>query len=92
MSEFDHLVSRIKQLKNLAETSFPAVQRDVDQIIEDEITSTKIIERLLDDLMSYMHWGLGEQDFNKLNQYYSKINRENSGYYSQFFKEMFGDE
>jgi hypothetical protein len=61
---------------------------EISDIITREDKSTQRIERLLDTLLDYGQMNIGKDEFQRLNGYYSTINRENSLSYERFYKEM----
>ncbi len=88
MDDFESLVFRIEQLQMVAKTNFPGIKRQVNAVIENQITSVNRIERLLDSLLDYAQLCIGEEEFKRLNKYYGGINPENSEFYTNEYQAM----
>ena len=88
--EIKDITKLIKGFKKEIENIMPTIKQDIDHIISNHIEDVKEIENILDTLLDYLDLGYGEQEFKKLNKYYSTINKENSRFYSNFYNERFG--
>lgn len=79
----------IQKLRKCAEYGMPGLKLKSDSIIENNETECYEIERVLDSLLNMMLLGYGEEDFVKLNEYYSHISPEGSAFYDGLLKETF---
>ncbi|MEK6905370.1 MAG: hypothetical protein AABX24_03120 [Nanoarchaeota archaeon] len=70
------------------EKIMPSVNESIENIINNNITSSRAIERVLDQLLDYTTLGFGGQEFKRLNQYYSSINKENAAFYEKEFNQL----
>jgi hypothetical protein len=82
----------IQKLQKIAEDAMPLLGDRVCYIIENKIEDEYSIEKTLDDLMNMMYLGIGEKEFHRLNDYYSKINKESSDFYEKLEKESFSQD
>ena len=81
MEEFlDHSIK-------IEQTALDMIDKEVDRIIENNITDISIIEYLLDMLLGLI---LVDSSgvFNKLNDYYERVNKEYSLEYKLIYKEI----
>ncbi|MEK6809658.1 MAG: hypothetical protein AABY40_03215 [Nanoarchaeota archaeon] len=85
-TDYEKIFGLIGGLRKQIEKAMPSVRRSIDSIIKDEITSSRIIEQLLDQLLDYNSLGLAENEFKRLNRYYAKIDPENALFYEREFK------
>ena len=88
ITDYKSIFEMIEGLRKQIEEIMPSVRESIDDIINNNITSTAAIEQVLDQLLDFASLGLGEAEFRKLNQYYSVINRENADFYERQFKEL----
>ena len=84
-ADYSGIFETIEGLRKQIEELMPSVRESIDDIINNNITSSIIIERLLDQLLDYTSLGLGERDFKRLNQHYTIINQENAAFYEREF-------
>lgn len=82
------IVREIKRLQRLVAGQIPLVDRQIDDIILQEVTNTKTIEGLLDTLLDYSQLGFGEAEFRRLNAYYATFQPRYARKYEEFYKEM----
>jgi len=68
------------------------IREDIDDIINNNITSEKKIEGLLDRLLDCCCLGIGEDEFKRLNNYYAAINKENADFYQRSYQEIVEEE
>ncbi len=80
---YEGVFRAIEGLKDKIEETMPSVKGSIDIVISNNITSSLIIERLLDQLLNYASLGIGEEEFRRLNQYYATINKENASFYEK---------
>lgn len=92
---YDKLVSDLRKLldplRKEMEKNMPAIRNHIEYIIKNKIDSEDMIEEILEVLLSYMDMGYGEKEFKKLNNYYHKINKENSKEYTELYNEKLKD-
>ena len=87
----DDIIRMTQNLRKLMESNIPILETEIDSMIEKREESPKEIERLLDTLLDYLHMGIGEDQFLKLNSYYSSFCPENSAEYDRFYREIFNE-
>ena len=81
----------MQELRANMESNIPLLEMKIDLIIESKEISPKKIEGLLDILLDYMYAGVGEDQFKKLNSYYSSFNPEYSAEYDKFYHELLSE-
>ena len=79
----------ITDLKDNIDISIPNLEKEIDFIISNKITSEKRIEKILDTLLDYSYFADVEKLFQNLNRYYFTVNEENSKCYDKFYNELF---
>ncbi len=85
----EDLVARIRKLRKEVIRTLPYVRNEIDNIINNKVTSMPRIERTLDLLLDFISLGYGEGEFKELNAYYQTIHSEYSEAYARLFKEFF---
>lgn len=88
MALIEDIIGITGKLKEQMESNLPFINSEIDQIIRNKETSMPRIEQLLDTLLDYMHLGVGEPEFKRLNTYYASFNQENAGAYDGFYQEL----
>ncbi len=88
----EDLFKNIKQTIDVFQDSLkqhlPAIEADVNQLIDSKNKNTKTIEHTLDTLLSLTGLGIGENIFVKLIEYYKTIDAEGAAFYwKEFDKE-----
>jgi hypothetical protein len=83
----DSIADMIKGTQKRMKNFIPGIESSIDYIIKNKIKEEKDIEQLLDTLLSLRLMGLGERQFNRLNKYYSKINKKNAEAYLRLYTE-----
>lgn len=86
--DLKHIVDSLKHLQDHMKANLPNLSSEISDIIAREDKSVQRIERLLDTLMDYGQMNIGKNEFERLNGYYSRINKENSLSYERFYKEI----
>jgi|GEM_PF-1514817 len=86
------ITRKMNRIRNQMKENLPPINNEIDAIIEREDKSTDKIEQLLDTLLDYIQLGIGENEFRRLNDYYSTFNPGNAKIYTKFYKEMKDDE
>ena len=84
----DELIKSIERVRQIVKDEMPVIRRDVDFIIRNRVDSEDLIEKVLDIILDSLYIGYGEEEFKKLNDYYSTINRRNSEMYAKFYDEI----
>ncbi len=84
----EDILQMTRDIKNQMETNLPSINNEIDRIIKNKDTSTKRIEQLLDILLDYLHLGVGEPEFKRLNSYYTLFNEANANVYQGFYQEL----
>ncbi|MCX6584710.1 MAG: hypothetical protein NT166_31445 [Candidatus Aminicenantes bacterium] len=69
----------------------PVIRQEVRSIINNKSNSELRIERALDTLLNYLHWGFGQREFCELNDYYFSIEKKHAIQYRQMFNDMMDD-
>jgi len=82
----------VRDLNDIIKEDFLNSKKKVDFIIRNEITDRSIIEGLLNNLIADSLIGYGDSEFEKLNKYYSGIDKKNSEIYSKLFEEVNGSD
>jgi len=85
------LKKKIQDTLDAVKQMMPVIRQEVRGIINEKSNSEPRIERTLDTLLNYLHWGFGQQEFIELNDYYFSIDKENAAQYRQMFDEMMDD-
>ncbi|MDQ1354260.1 MAG: hypothetical protein QG657_4569 [Acidobacteriota bacterium] len=85
------LKKSIQDTLDAVKQMMPIIRREVREIINSKSNSEARIERALDTLLNYLHWGFGQQEFIELNDYYFSIDKENAAQYRHMFDEMMDD-
>lgn len=85
------LKKSIQDTLDAVKQMMPVIRREVREIINSKSNSEARIERALDTLLNYLHWGFGQQEFIELNDYYFSIDKENAAQYRHMFDEMMDD-
>jgi hypothetical protein len=97
MSEKDYektlrdIVNLVREFKPVLERGFLAAKSIADDIITQKNRSEHLIEQTLDMLLDYALMGRGEEEFRRLNAYYTTINKQNAKEYEKIYKEMMRD-
>jgi hypothetical protein len=86
------LKQKIQGTLDAVKQMMPVIRQEVREIINHKSNSEPRIERALDTLLNYLHWGFGQQEFIELNDYYFSIDKENAAQYRQMFQEMMDDD
>lgn len=82
-----NLITKIKQVEQQIRAVLPGIATEIDQIIETNSKDEQRIERILDSLLDYIYFNVGSEEFDRLNEYYSRINPENSKEYKRLYRE-----
>ncbi|MEK6816855.1 MAG: hypothetical protein AABY09_04535 [Nanoarchaeota archaeon] len=88
----DKIAETIRQLETIVQREIPAIRWEVRRMIDEKETSIKKIETMLDTLLNLAYMGKGEEEFLRLNRYYSKISKPNAEFYSRCYHEITEDQ
>ena len=88
---YDNIMLLAKELNDLYEIMYNEIKPEVNYIIQKQITSKKTIEDCLDKLLD-IPTTKAESLFNKLCNYYEKINKEIATEYREIYKELYFDD
>lgn len=79
-----------QQIQALAKQNLITIRTTINQIVKSKSRNPREIEPILDTLLDYAMWGIGNKEFQKLNGYYSKINPQASADYRKYLEEVLG--
>ncbi|MBI2103242.1 hypothetical protein HYT55_05340 [Candidatus Woesearchaeota archaeon] len=88
----DELIKRIADLKQKMEQTLSPLSTEIDAIISSHERSIPRIESLLDILLDFGQLGVGKTEFERLNQYYAKINPAFAQEYTKLYYENNGEQ
>ncbi len=88
----EEIIASLGRLKRMAQRYFPIVKAELDEMIERKVESSDEIERVLDNLFSYLQLGIGDEEFKRLNSYYSGIDPKGAKFYTDWYKTMISEE
>ena len=90
--EEDELVAIIRNsinsLQKQVKAALPLISDEINCIVNQKIDDPKKIESILDQLLDFSMLGLGLEQFEKLNQYYSSINSQAAKFYDQQYHQL----
>lgn len=78
---FNDLKSLIEDFNRSLETYLPALEKDVNQLINEKCTDKNTIENHLDTLLSLTMHGVGDKLYIRLIDYYKTIDAEGALFY-----------
>ena len=87
----DRLVKRIADLKQKMEQTLSPLNAEIDALIRSHEQSVHRIESLLDILLDFGQLGVGKAEFERLNQYYAKIDPTSAQDYTRLYHENYGE-
>ena len=82
------LTDRIALVQKQIKAVLPLVSREIEEIINERIDDSNRIEHLLDKLLDFSMLGVGQEDFHKLNGYYSSIDKTASQFYAEEYLKL----
>lgn len=88
----DKLKRKIESTLQAIDGMMPTIRQEIRSIKNDKSDSEQRIERTLDILLDYLHWGLGEEEFKELNHYYASIDEKKAAHYARFFTQITEEE
>lgn len=83
VNNLDDIIALITKIHQKVEASLPALQNQIDEIIQKQEKDPQKIEPILDILLDYGQLGVGEAEFKQLNKYYASFNIKNAQFYEQ---------
>lgn len=84
----ENLNQKIENTLQAISGMMPAIRQEIRSIKNDKSNSEQRIERTLDILIDYLHWGYGEKEFKELNTYYASLNKKSASQYRRYFIEI----
>ena len=84
------LYGKIKIVQSLIDEELFSMREEISEIIKNKNKSRKTIERTLDQLLDFMDWNLGEEEFLILNNYYKSISKKGHDFYKKEYEKMNG--
>jgi hypothetical protein len=91
MDEYQKTFKELKKIIDHTQAAIsgfmPVISSDIDSIIKNKEKSSSRIENTLDTLMSMMDFGIGEEEFLRLNKYYATFNKDSAGEYRKYYDE-----
>lgn len=93
MKEFvDQIMPQILSLQNLVKSQLPALEVELNFLINTSSHDGHRIELLLDNLLNFMLLGVGEAQFVQLLEYYKTVDAEGAADYWRYYEEMLAEE
>ena len=93
MKEFiDQIMPQILSLQNLAKSQLPALEAELNFLINTHSQDSHRIELLLDNFLNFMLLGVGEAQFIQLLEYYKTVDQEGAADYWRYYEEMLAEE
>jgi hypothetical protein len=89
--DIKHIINLTEIVCERIKEMMPIIRKEINSIIINKNDSIKDIERIFDDLLNYINLGYGKDEFEKLNNYYATVHKENSEIYAGFYDEIFDD-
>jgi hypothetical protein len=81
------LITRIKQVESQLRDYLPSLSTEIDHIIQTNCKDKSKIENVLDTLIDIAYFKVGQEEFERLNRYYSKISSIDSESYAKKYKQ-----
>jgi hypothetical protein len=88
----DQIMPQILSLKKLAKSQLPALQAELNFLIDTHSQDGNRIENLLDNFLNFMMLGVGEAQFIQLLEYYKTVDQEGAADYWRYYEEMLAEE
>jgi hypothetical protein len=82
---FKNIKQSIDAFQESLKQHLPALEADVNQLINSKSQNTKTIEHTLDTLLSLSNIGIGENIFVKLLEYYKTVDADGAAFYWKEF-------
>lgn len=87
----NELIEHINSVKKSVKKNLVVLDEEIDMIITNQEQSSQKIEYVLDTLLSCMDFGMGKQQFKKLNNYYKTFCPEFAKEYELFYVDKIED-
>lgn len=84
----EDIIKEINDLRTKLNKSVFLIEKEIDYIIDNDIKSQQEIESILDILIDYSGFGIGKEQFVRLNSYYATFNQEYSDLYNNFYENI----
>jgi hypothetical protein len=88
----DQIMPQILSLQNLSKSQLPALQAELNFLIDTHSQDENRIEHLLDNFLNFMLLGVGEAQFIQLLEYYKTVDQEGAADYWRYYEEMLAEE
>ncbi len=88
----DQIMPQIQSLQNLAKSQLPALQAELNFLIDTHSQDGNRIEHLLDNFLNFTLLGVGEAQFIQLLEYYKTVDQEGAADYWRYYEEMLAEE
>jgi hypothetical protein len=93
MKEFVYqIMPQILNLQNLAKSQLPALEVELNFLINTHSQDNHRIELLLDNFLNFILLGVGEAQFIRLLEYYKTVDPEGAADYWRYYEEMMAEE
>lgn len=83
-----HICNLTEMIKQKIREAIPIIRENINIILANRSTSVKDIERNLDFLLNVIPFGYGIDEFHRLLEYYSTINKKHSKFYFELFNKF----
>lgn len=88
--DIQRLLKKIEEMQDFAQRDMLRVRCLVDVIVSKKVRDEKEIEGLLDTLLNYAMLSIGQEEFQKLNRYYTTVNQDNADFYNRHYRDLLG--
>lgn len=78
---FEDIKNMIEAFQQSLQQHLPALEAEINHLIDSKNTDVNTIENTLDTLLSITDWGVGRELFVKLLEYYKSIDAEGAAFY-----------
>lgn len=85
---FHDISCSIKHFRKVMKGAMPGLRLELYKIIDKKKTDEREITYLLDTFIGLSGMGLGKEEFEQLNSYYSVINKKDSEEYAKIYREF----
>ena len=83
------IVDILKEARREMRANLPLIRDEVEEIITLKEKNGARIEQHLDTLLGCMQMGIGEREFNMLNEYYKGIDKEGYEFYKKEYEKLY---
>ncbi len=85
------IVDMLKKARKDMRANLPLIRDDVEEIITLKSRNGARIEQTLDTLLGCMQMGVGEREFNMLNNYYAGVSKKGYEFYKKEYDELYNN-